>query len=78
MTVPHQLIAMYLKQNESVQSLPSAEEERKVFVPCAVTELPTVCQEHVQTVAELRPKQVAFVCQVMASCAYANMDLVDP
>jgi len=40
---------MYLKQRESVHPLPSGEEKMEVFVSCAVTELPMVCQEHVQT-----------------------------
>ena len=69
---------MYLKQRESVQPLPSGEEEREVFVPCAVIKLPVVCKEHVQTVAELRPKPVVFTCQVMACCAHANMEPGDP
>ena len=50
---------MYLKQCESVLTLPSGEEEREVFVSCAVT-------------------KVVFTCQVMACCAYANMETGDP
>lgn len=39
--VPYQLTLVYLKQHESVQTLPSGEEERAVFVSCAVTKLTT-------------------------------------
>ena len=61
MAVPHQLTPMYLKQCESVLTLPSGEEEREVFVSCAVTKLPTVCQEHVQTVGEVQIKRIKYV-----------------
>jgi len=69
---------MRLKQHESAHALPSGEEEREVFVSCAVTKLPTVCLPYVHTVAELRPKPVVFTSQVMACCAYANMEPGDP
>jgi len=65
---------MHLKQCECVQPLPSGEEEREVFVSYAVMKLPAVCQENVQTVVELRAKPVVFTCQVMACCAYANVE----
>ena len=65
---------MHLKQCESVQPLPSGEEEREVFVSYAVIKLPAVCQENVQTIVELRAKPVVFTCQVMACCAYANIE----
>ena len=54
--VPHQLGTMYLKQCESVLTLPSGEEEREAFVSYAVMKLPAVCQENVQTVVTLRTK----------------------